>query len=194
MVDKVMEVHYNLLTSVKQHQKALVCAKEWNSMLNDRSNKNLNLAAIVALVESSIHNNEYVEAERIARGLWKTITSELHHIPEDQRQPIVSRGAHWLAQAAYYLAVHDGVEAEEKELIGEEVISLARRALEIDTQLCGIESDKVAAHMTLVARVLKYFKRIVDDEVLRMYEQRRQVAATARRRKGSGNAGDDGMK
>ena len=199
MIDAVLGLTYEILKSADQYQKALVCAKEeWHSLLmNVRDNSNVQemvLNSPVALIESSIYNNEFEYAERVARALWKTIITELHHISEDQRQKYISRGAYWLAQAAYYLAVNDGIEPEEKELVGEEVISLARRALEIDTQLFGIESDKVASDMALLARVLKYFNGIVDDEILRMYEQRRQVAVTARRRKGSTSTGDDGMK
>ena len=205
MVDEVMKTNYNVLHSMGQHPKAVLFAKEWHILWldlwsDDRNNTllmhapDLLLNSPVALIESSIHNNDFVDAESFARGLWTTITSELHHFPEDQRQAITSRGAYWLAQAAYYLSANDGVAPDEKEIVGDEVISLARTALEIDTQLFGIESEKVACDLALLARVLKYFNNVVDDEVLRMYEKRRHVAVTARRRKGSSSTGDDGMK
>ena len=48
---------------------------------------------------------------------------------------------------------------------------LARRALQIDTRLHGIESSEVGDDMGLLAQVLCYFNDIDDDEEIRLYEQ-----------------------
>ena len=61
--------------------------------------------------------------------------------------------------------------AEEKQEAGVESIMLARRALKIDTQLYGTESQEVANSMGALASILDCFNDVDDDEVLRLHEQ-----------------------
>ena len=71
----------------------------------------------------------------------------------------------------YELAKDGDVTPEANQTVGQEAIGLARRALEINTQLCGLEHARVAHAIGLLARVLHYFNNVVNDEVLRLYEQ-----------------------
>ena len=61
---------------------------------------------------------------------------------------------------------------EEKQKVGQEAIALARKALEIHTQLS--ENEKVANDMNILADALDYFNDN-DDEVLRLYENAKEI-------------------
>ena len=76
------------------------------------------------------------------------------------------------------LAEHRDIPPEANQTVGQEAIGLARRALEIRTQLHGLEHADVALSMRSLARALDYFNNVEDDEVLRLYEQ--SIAITAR--------------
>ena len=69
------------------------------------------------------------------------------------------------------LAEAGGIPFERKQEAGREAISLARKALEIDTEVHGLESARVSNDMTTLAQVLTYFNGIDDEEVTRLYEQ-----------------------
>ena len=92
-------------------------------------------------------------------------------IPSDQRPRFLADGSHWLARAIFFLDMAGGIPPEEKQKAGEEAIVLSRKALELFTQLYGIESAHVADDVSLLADVLGYFNDVDDDEVLRLYEQ-----------------------
>ena len=91
-------------------------------------------------------------------------------------------GSYWLARATRNLAEAGGIPPEEIQKAGEEAIALARKALEIDTQLHGIESVKVAHDMRGLADVLDIFNDVDDDEILRLHEK---ANAIFRREEGS---------
>ena len=94
------------------------------------------------------------------------------HIPDNQRQYFTADGAHYLAKAMYWLAKDGDIPPEANQAVGQEAICLARRALEIRTQLHGLEHARVANAMRLLARSLNYFNNVDDDdEVLRLFEQ-----------------------
>ena len=76
------------------------------------------------------------------------------------------------------LAEHGDVPPEANQAAGQEAIALARRALEIETQLNGLEHEDVANAMSLLADALEYFNNVDDVEVLRLYEQ--SIAIQAR--------------
>ena len=61
--------------------------------------------------------------------------------------------------------------AEEQKEAGFEATTLARRALEIHTQLHGPESNQVAQDMGLLADVLDHFNDVDDNEVPRLHKQ-----------------------
>ena len=73
------------------------------------------------------------------------------------------------------MAQAGGIPPEGKQKAGEEAITLARKALEIHTQLYRTESNRVAADMRVLADVLDYFNDVDDDEVLRLYEQSKAI-------------------
>ena len=188
MFDDALRLKFNVLSYMGQHKEALDCARERYSLWNttnirnpgtSRSNDedgltNLHgmLCAAFPLIESLIHNNEYVEAEPIARIAYETIIINGGIItPEDQRHQFLAQGSKLLALATYWLAYSNGIPTEEKLQAGAESISLARNALEIDTQLHGAESDEIAFDLLTLADILKYFNGDDDDEILRLYEQ-----------------------
>ena len=76
------------------------------------------------------------------------------------------------------VAQNGDIPPEANQTIGQEAISLARRALEIRTQLYGLEHSDVANDMSLLADALQYFNDNGDDvEVLRLYEQSTAIQA-----------------
>ena len=130
------------------------------------------IQASFCLIESCILNKEFFDAALYARTLWETITlSRDSHIPDHQLQEFTARGAYELARALWQLAVHGGMPPEERQETGQEAILLARRALEIYTQLFGTESELAAAGMGTLASVLHCFNGIDDDDVIRLLEQ-----------------------
>ena len=99
------------------------------------------------------------------------------HIPDDLREQFTARGAMELSRALHHLAEHRGMPVEEKQGTGVEAIMLARRALEICTQLYGDESERVAATIGILASALNYFNDCDDDEVPRLHEQAKSIYA-----------------
>ena len=142
--------------------------KKWYCLYLTKHTHPHAIEAGFALIESCIHNKEFFDAVLYARTSWETITlSRDSHIPDDEREWFIAKGAHYLAKATFALAMNGGVSAEEKQATGVEAIMLARRALEIHTQLHGAESNEVAGDMPTLASVLNYFNDIDDDEVPR---------------------------
>ena len=120
-------------------------------------------------------NKEYFDAALYARTLWETITmSRDSHIPDNKRDDFTARRASELARALWQLAAHGDMPAEEQKETGVEAIMLARKALEINTQLYGAESERVACDMMTLASVLDYFNG-VDAEVFRLYEHAKSI-------------------
>ena len=134
------------------------------------------LFAAFPLIESLLHNDEFVQAELIARTAYEMITARYDNIiPEDQRQRFLADGSRLLADAIYRLAESGGIAPEAKEKAGEKAIALARKALEIRSQLHGIESAEAANTMTTLASVVAYFNDVDDDEITRLFEQAKAV-------------------
>ena len=110
--------------------------------------------------------------------LWEIINHKHDNkIPDDLQQPYIAQGAHFLASATLRLARTGGIPPEEKQKAGQEVIALARRALGIHIQLCGIESIDVANVMCALAEALDHFNDGDDEEVLRLFEQSKAIYA-----------------
>ena len=70
-----------------------------------------------------------------------------------------------------WLAKSGDVPPEANQTAGQEAITLARTALEIRTQLHGLEHIDVAHVMRLLADSLEYFNNVDDVEVLHLYER-----------------------
>ena len=92
-------------------------------------------------------------------------------IPANLRPQFLADVSYYLAQAIFRLAKAGGIPPEGKQKAGEEAIGLARKALELRTQLYGTEGADVAGAMGTLADVLNCFNDVEDDEVLRLYEQ-----------------------
>ena len=176
--DRALHCKYNALNFGGRHKEALECAKEWYCLWLTKHTHPPAIDAGFAVIESCIHNGEYFDALLYARTTWETITlSRDSHIPDDRREQFTARGAIFLAQATLALAQNGGIAVEGKEAAGKEVIALARRALAIDTQLFGIESEEVARDLSVLAELLDFFNDVDDDEVPRLYEQSNAIYA-----------------
>ena len=178
LIDDALKSKYNALLFMGRNREALECAKEWYCLWPTKHTHPPAIIASFAVIESCIHNKEFFDAALYARTLWETITlSRDSHIPDNQREEFTARGALELARATLALAQSEGMPAEEQQGAGVEAIMLARRALEIYTQLHGAESHHVGNSMVVLASVLAYFNNIDDDEVLRLYEQAKAIFA-----------------
>ena len=129
------------------------------------------IRAALSLIQSCLHNGEYEDAERYAREALFMINMTDNFIPADKRSKFLADGSHWLAVAIFRLSQAGGIPPEEKQKAGEEAIALARKALELNTQLHGTEGNDVANTMIALAQVLYHFNDVDNDEILRFYEQ-----------------------
>ena len=178
-IDDALRYKFNALNFMDQNREALECAKEWYCLYPTNHTHPPAIEASFYLIESCIHNQEYEDAELYARTTWETITlSRDSHIPDNRRQWFTAQGAYYLAKAMLCLADHGDIPPEANQTVGQEAIALARRALEIHTQLTGLEHEDVATAMSLLADTLDYFDNVDDVEVLRLYEQ--SIAIQAR--------------
>ena len=166
------------LSFLGQYGEEMECAKEWYCLWNTKPTDMGAIDAAFALIESSMHNKEYADAVLYASTLWEIINHKHDNkIPDDQREPFIARGAYCLALAIFRLAQHGGIPPEENQKTGQEVIALARRALEIHTQLHGTGGHEVANDMCALAEALDYFNDDDDDEVFRLLEQAKAIYA-----------------
>ena len=176
LIDEALKSKYNALLFMGRDREALECAKEWYCLWPTKHTHPPAIDASFALIQSCMFNKEFFDAALYARTLWETITmSRDSHIPDHQLQEFTARGALELARALWQLAVHGSMPAEEKQEVGVEAIMLARKALEINTQLRGAESKEVANSMGTLADVVVYFNNADDEEVLRLYEQAKVI-------------------
>ena len=178
-IDEALRLKFTAQNFTVRRREALECAKERYCMYLTRHTHPPAIIASFDLIESCIHNKEFSDAELYARTSWETITlSRDSHIPDDELEYFTSQGAYCLADAMLNLAQHGDIPPEANQTAGQEAIGLARRALEIRTQLYGLEHENVANAMSLLADALDYFNNVDDDEVLRLYEQ--SIAIQAR--------------
>ena len=173
LIDQALTCKFNALNFMDRDGEALECIKEcytlWamNHMRNPGS-----MSAALHLIQSCIHNKEFEDAEHYARHAYFMIAEMTDNfIPADQRPKFLAEVSHWLASSLHALAENGGIPPEGKQKAGEEAIELARKALEIHTQLHGIESTKVAGDMTALAGALDFFNDVDDDEIFRLRDQ-----------------------
>ena len=176
-INNALQCKFNALNMMARHKEALECAKEWYCLWPTKHTHPPAIEASFAVIDSCIHNKEFFDATLYARTLWETITlSQDSHIQDHQLQPFTARGAKLLASATLHLAQSGGIPPEEQQEAGVEAIMLARRALEIHTQLYGTESREVAEDMLAFANVLGFFSDLNDDdEVPRLFEQAKAI-------------------
>ena len=93
----------------------LECAKEWYCLWNTKPTDMGAIKAIFALINSCMHNKEYVDAHLYASTVLGIINHKYdNNIPEDQRQPYIARGSYFLAQVTLHLAKDGGIPPEKK--------------------------------------------------------------------------------
>ena len=171
-IDAALNCKHDALNMMDRNKEALECAKEWYCMYLTKHTHPPAIKAGFALIESCIHNKEFFDAVLYARTSWETITlSRDSHIPENKLQWFIAEGAYQLAKSTYCLAVSGGISAEGKQEAGREAIALARKALEIHTQL---HMKTVSDDMLLLAQVLEFFNDVDDDEIPRLYVQAKE--------------------
>ena len=177
-IDEALRLKHNALNLMNRNREALECAKECYCLYLTKHTHPPAIHASFNLIESCIHNKEYEDAALYARTTWETITlSRDSHIPDDEREWFTAQGAYYLALAMLSLAQDGDVPSVANQAVGQEAIGLARRALEISTQLEGLESNHVANAMRLLADALGYFNDVDDVEVLRLCEQSNAITA-----------------
>ena len=129
---------------LSRHKEQLECAKEWYCLWNTKPTDLGAIDAAFALIQSCMHNEEYADAHLYASTLYEIINHKHDNkIPDDQRQRYIAEGAYLLAVSKNQLAENVGVPPAEKQKVGQETIALARKALEIHTQLYGTENTHV---------------------------------------------------
>ena len=173
LMDDAMTTKNNALSFMGQKEEALECAKERYSLWAAgymRHHGMLNAA--FPLIGSLILNKEFDQAHLIANTAYEMIINDTDNIiPDEKRQYFLAQGSRLLGRATFQLAKSGGIPSEEKQKAGEEAIALIRKALEIDTQLYGAESDEVAVDLNSLASILAFFNDVNDDEILRLYDQ-----------------------
>ena len=178
-IDSALRLKFNALNFMDRNREAMECAKERYCLYLTSHTHPPAIEASFCLIESCIHNEEYEDAALYARTTWETITlSRDSHIPDNELQWFTAQGAYYLSRAMFRLATSGDIPPEANQTAGQEAIGLARRALEINTQLNGLEHASVANNMSVLADALVYFNNVDDDEVLRLYEQ--SISITAR--------------
>ena len=172
-INDALTLKFDALQAMGRHREALECIKEcytlWamNHMRNPGS-----MSAALGLIQSCLHNEEYEDAERYARHAYFMIAEMTDNFIPIHLQPrFLADVSYWLAVAIHKLAEAGGIPPESKQKAGEEAIALARKALEIRSQICETESINVAASLSTLAGLLDYFNDVDDDEVLRLREQ-----------------------
>ena len=172
-ISDALTYKFNALQMMDRHREAMECAKECYTLwaMNHLRHPG-SMEAALSLIQSCIHNEEYVDAERYARHAYFMIAEMTDNfIPAYLRPRFLGEISYWLARAIHRLAQAGGIPPEGKQKAGEEAIALARKALEIHTQLFGAESAKVAMSMGTLADMLGYLNDVDDDEISRLYEQ-----------------------
>ena len=177
-IDAALLFKFNALNFMGRNREAMECAKERYCLYLTSHTHPPAIRASFQLIESCIHNKEFEDAALYARTTWETITlSRDSHIPDDKLQYFTARGAYYLASAMLCLAEHGEIPPEANQTAGQEAIALARRALEIYTELHGLEHSDVANSMSLLADALDYFNNVDDVEVIRLHEQSNAIIA-----------------
>ena len=184
LLDDAFKHKGTALILMGRQKENLECTTERYNMWASTYRRNpKTIVASFSLIDGLINNEEYDKAHLIAATVYEQTTHPMtNDIPEHLEQSLLAMGSYFYVRATLLLAQAGSIPSEEKEKVGEEAIALARKAMQIDTQLHGIESLNVANDMTALANALDFFSNVDDDEILRLYEQ---VLAIFRRLHGS---------
>ena len=161
-ISEALGMKADALGNMGKFKESLECTKEWHNLWATARGPAhpTTINATFSLIQCLIFNNEFVDAESRSRKLWEIINSnndEDNRIPDDKRQLYLARGAGHLAQATYQLAKAGGIPAEELQKAGQEAIALAKKSLEINTEIYGAESAEVVDDMQVLQVVTDYF-------------------------------------
>ena len=172
-IDEAMLIKFNALNFMAQDKEALECAQERYSLWAAGNMRHYGmLNAALQLIEALLQNQDYEQSVLIASSAYEMITSRHDNIiPDGLQQQFLAEGSGYLAQATYQFARSGGIPPEETKKAGQEAIALARKALEIHTQMHGAESEQAAVDMNILADILEHFNGVGEDEALRLYEQ-----------------------
>ena len=171
-ISEALELKCIALGDLGRHREQLECATEWYCLWNTTPTDVGAIDAAFFLIQSCMTNKEYEDAHLYASTLYEIINHKHDNkIPEDQRQYYIARGAYCLAKADVRLAKTGGIPPEKMQKTGQEAIALARKALEMHTQLYGTECSATANDMSVLAEALDYFNDAADDEALRLFQQ-----------------------
>ena len=93
-LDDALRCKFNSLNFMGRYRESLECAQERYCLYLTSHTHPPAINASFWLIESCIHNNEFVDAELYARTTWETITlSRDSHIPDNLRQYFTATGA-----------------------------------------------------------------------------------------------------
>ena len=179
LMDEALALKCNALNMIGHYREGLEAAKERYCLYLTCHTHPPAIYASFEVIQCCIHNKEYADAILYARTLWETITlSRDSHIPDKLREEFTARGALELSRAMFRSAESENIPVNERVEAGIEAIVLARRALEIYTQLHGAESSRAAIAMLTLANVLGFFHDDNDDdEVQRLLENAKDIFA-----------------
>ena len=171
ILDVAMDTKFHALNIMGRAKEALEIATERYNMWATNFMRNPGMIwAAFPLIDSLLRNNEFVQAHLIASTVYEmTMHPTNNDIPGDLQQPYLAQAACHLARATAELAQSGAISPEEKQKAGKEAIALARKALEIHTQLYNDEG--VVQYLGVLANVLNCFNDSDDDEAIHLYEQ-----------------------
>ena len=154
-------------------KEALECATERYNMWETTYRRHpKTIAASFSLIEGLMSNREFHKAHLIAATVYEQTTHPMtNDIPGHLEQRFLAKGSFFYARATLLLAQAGGIPPEEMQKVGEEAIAVARKAMQIHTQLHGIDSVNVANDQRALANALDHFNNVDDDEILRLYER-----------------------
>ena len=180
ILDETLLFKFNALNFMDRNKEALECATErYNMWATTFMRHPGTIEASFPLIHILIFNKEFDQAHLIASTVYEMALHPMtHDIPDHLQQPYLAQASRLLAEATLHLAQAGGIPPEEKQKAGEEAIALARKALEIHTQLHGTDNNEVANAMSVLAKVVDYFNGVDDDdEAIRLYGQAMAIRA-----------------
>ena len=171
LIDEASNLKGSALRALERRIDYLECVTENYALWANSFRRDLgHIDASFELICSLTHNKDYEQAHLIAGTVYEmTLYPTNNDIPEDQQQRYLAEASSYYARATYWLALAGGIPPEEKQKVGEETIAVARKALEIQSQLNGVDSCLSVIHA--LADVLEYFNNDDGDEVPRLREQ-----------------------
>ena len=173
LLDEAFKYKCSVLKLMNRDKEALECATERYNMWASTYRRNpLTIVVSFALIEGLINNDAFDKAHLIAGTVYEQTTHPMtNDIPEELQQMLLADGSFYYVRATLSLAQAGGIPPEEMQKVGEEAIAVARKAMQIHTQLHGIDSVNVANDQRALANALDHFNNVDDDEILRLYER-----------------------